>query len=194
MRAWEALAPASVRRAGRGHAVRCSWVSGPVLMPTLHTPVLAPTAHSDGRESRRAATNLMCGVGPGGQSCSLCVLRPARPRPCAALATAVSVAWATKGTAARAQVSRGAGVESPLPSRYPFQPRPPGRLQWWTCARMGVAAAASTPTAARRAQRSPAPAGQTTRATAGAAGPATPVKMVTAGAAASTPTAWTPGR
>lgn len=131
----------------------------------------------------------MCGVGPGGQSCSLCVLRPAHPRPCAALATAVSAAWAMKGTAAHAQVSRGAGVEGPLPSRYPVQPRPPRPPQWWTCARMGVVAAASTPTAARRAQRSPAPAGQTTRATAGAAGPATPVRMATAGAAASTPTA-----
>lgn len=56
----------------------------------------------------------MCGVGPGGQSCSLCALHPAHPRPCAALATAVSAAWATKGTAAHAQVSRGGGP-TPLP-------------------------------------------------------------------------------
>ena len=151
-------------------------------VPQLHT-------RTEGSPGGQPLT-WMCGVGPGGQSCSLCVLRPAHPRPCAALATAVSAAWATKGTAVRAQVSRGGGP-TPLPSppeRYLVQ-HPPPHLQWWTCARRGVVAAASMPTAARWAQRSPASAGQTTRAMAGAAGPATPVRMASVGAAVSTPTA-----
>lgn len=77
-------------------------------MPQLHTEV------EEGLGGQRLTW--MCGVGPGGQSCSLCVLHPAHPRPCAALATAVSAAWATKGMAARAQVSGNVRWEAPLPS------------------------------------------------------------------------------
>ena len=49
-----------------------------MLVPTLHTPVRAPTAHSDGRESRRAATNLDVWGGPWGTE-----LQPVCAPPCA---------------------------------------------------------------------------------------------------------------
>lgn len=160
-------------------------------MPTLHTPVRAPSAHSDGRESRRAATNLDVWGGPWGTE-----LQPVCAPPCAPQAVCragnsceCSLGYEGDGRTCTGEQGCRGGGPPPLPSRYPVQPRPPRPPQWWTCARMGVVAAASTPTAARRAQRLPAPAGQTTRATAGAAGPATPVRMATAGAAASTPTA-----
>lgn len=60
-------------------------------------------------------------MGPGGQSCSLCVLRPVHPRPCAVRATAVSAAWATKVTAVLAQVSGWLGRcrrEVPISPRH----------------------------------------------------------------------------
>lgn len=85
-----------------------------------------------------------------GQSCSPCAPPPARPRPCAERVTAASAAWATKGTAARAQVSKqlvGEGrcavpLLSPDPNHLPCP-------QWRTCVRTGVEVAASMPTAAR---------------------------------------------
>lgn len=118
MRAWEALAPASVRRAGRGHAVRCSWVSGPVLMPTLHTPVLAPTAHSDGRESRRAATNLDVWGGPWGTELQPVCAPPCAPQAVCRAGNSCECGLGYEGdgrTCAGEQGCRG-GEPTPLPS------------------------------------------------------------------------------
>lgn len=60
--------------------------------------------------SRRAATNLDLWGGPWGQSCSRCVSHPVHPRQYAVQATAANAAWATKGMAARVQVSRWEGT------------------------------------------------------------------------------------
>lgn len=54
-----------------------------------------------------------------GQSCSLCAPHPVHPRPCAVWATAVSAAWATKGMAVCAQVSRDLQVRCPGPALGP---------------------------------------------------------------------------
>lgn len=59
-----------------------------------------------GAVARRGATDLLLWDGSWGQSCSLYVPHPVQPRPCAVWATAVSAAWAMKGMAVCAQVSR----------------------------------------------------------------------------------------
>lgn len=162
-------------------------------VPRLHTQAEALAGCGGARGIQEGSSSPGCvGCALGGQSCSLCVPRPAHPRPCAAQTTAVSAAWAMKGMDARAQVSSGWDVRResppPRPSCPPVLPLSPCP-QWRTCAGTGMVVAASTPTAAKWAPWSPAPACLPTRATAGAAGPATPVRMAAAGAAVSTPTA-----
>lgn len=64
----------------------------------------------------KAATDLVIWDGFWGQNCSLCVPHPVQPRPCAVWATAVSAAWAMKGMAVCAQVSRELLVGGPGPT------------------------------------------------------------------------------
>lgn len=112
------------------------------------------------------ASVMRAGLGPTVMciwSCSPCAPHPVHPRPCAVWATAVSAAWATKGTAACAQ--------------------------WQTCARRGMVAAVSLPTAARWGQWSPVPACPTMRVTVGVAELATPAWMATVEVAVSMRTA-----
>lgn len=113
-------------------------------VPRLHTQAEALAGCGGARGIQEGSSSPGCvGCALGGQSCSLCVPRPAHPRPCAAQTTAVSAAWAMKGMDARAQVSSGWDVrrESPPPPAPPVPrschslPAPsggpvPGRA-WW---------------------------------------------------------------
>jgi hypothetical protein len=76
MTALEALAPVSVMKAGLGHTVRCSWVSGPCAYAAhLHTPwVHVPTTHSGtstevGWEGGDQLLTCSCGMGDRAAVC-----------------------------------------------------------------------------------------------------------------------------
>lgn len=108
-------------------------------------------------------------------------------------ATAVSVAWAMKGTAVCAQVSRRPWLAGRKPwthSSHLAQPLFPCP-QWQICARRGMVAAARLPTAARWGQWSPVPVCLTMRVMAGVVELVTPAEMATVEAAVSMLTAST---